>query len=127
MEENPNIGLCASAVKVFGKKSNHYLPAETDHEIRCRALVGTPLNHPSCMIRTSVLRKYNIQYRKDFPVAEDHPFMLELLKVTEAYCIPKALLKYRKHDQNVSVTKRNIQQASAKRAFYYKAFFYMTT
>lgn len=116
MEENPKVGLCASAVQVFGAKNNRYFPAETDLEIRCRALVGTPLNHPSCMIRTSVLRKFNIQYRKDFPAAEDHPFMLELLKVTEAYCIPKTLLKYRKHDQNISVTKRNIQIVSSKRA-----------
>ncbi len=116
MEENPKVGLCASAVQVFGAKSNYYFPAETDLQIRGRALFGTPLNHPSCMIRTSVLRKYDIRYRKDFPAAEDHPFMLQLLKVTEAYCFPTVLLKYRWHDQNISVTKKPLQIASAKRA-----------
>lgn len=116
MEENPEYGLCASAISVFGNKTGRYHPAEKDLEIRCRALVGTPLNHPSCMIRTSILREHNIRYRKDFPAAEDHPFMLDLLKVTKAYCLPKVLLRYRWHEQNISVTKKAVQKESAERA-----------
>ncbi len=116
MEQNPDVGLCASAVAVFGTKNNYYHSAETDLEIRCRTLVGTPLTHPSCMIRTSVLKEHNIRYNKNFPAAEDHPFMLELLKVTKAYCFPKVLLRYRWHEQNVSITNRTIQKESAERA-----------
>lgn len=116
MEENPDVGLCASAVQIFGTKDSYYCPAKKDLEIKSRALVGTPLNHPSCMVRKSVLIEHNIKYRKGFNAAEDHPFMVDLMIVSKVYCIPTVLYMYRLHDDNVSIRKKGIQQDSAQRA-----------
>lgn len=116
MEAHPNIGLCASAIKRFGKKNFILKPPEKDFELRALSLITTPFPHPSCMIRTAVLRKHQLRYSKDYLAAEDYPFMLSLLEVTEAYCFQTPLLMHRWHEQNTSIVKRELQKTNAQRA-----------
>ncbi|MGK0365969.1 MAG: glycosyltransferase involved in cell wall biosynthesis [Saprospiraceae bacterium] len=122
MEANPEVGLCGTVAQIFGNRSILRTAPENDFDIRCRTLFGTPIPHPSCMIRTAVLRKHNITYRKDFPAAEDYPFMVEILKQSKSHCIQIPLLKYRWHGQNISVLKKEVQDAGTKKAmdFAYK-------
>ncbi len=116
MEEHPEVGICSTRKTLFGTVNNTPSHVEHDLKIRARALFGTPMEHPSCMIRTEVLRKHNIKYRKDFPVAEDFPFMIDVMEVSKAYCIQIPLIKKRIHDQRISVLKKKIQNESAARA-----------
>ncbi len=116
MEAHPETGICSTRKTLFGKENKTPFHVKEDLKIRARALFGTPMEHPSCMIRTEVLRKHNIKYRKDFPVAEDYPFMIDMMKVSQAYCIPIPLIRKRIHDQRISVLKKKIQNESAGRA-----------
>jgi len=116
MEAHPETGICSTRKVLFGLVNKPLAHVEHDLELRMRALFGTPMEHPSCMIRTEVLRKHNIKYRKNFPVAEDYPFMIDLMEITQAHCIQIPLIRKRIHDQRVSVLKKEIQNESAARA-----------
>lgn len=115
MENNPKVGICGSIVQTFGKENGiRYFP-EKDLDIRCRALVGTPLSHPSCMIKMDVITENKIAYRKDFKAAEDYPFMVEVMMNSEAYCLQTPLIKYRIHDQSISSIHKKTQFFGSKK------------
>ncbi len=116
MEGDPETGICSTRKTLFGLENRVLKHGEHDFDIRGYALFGTPMEHPSCMIRTEVLRKHNIKYRKDFYVAEDYPFMVDLLEKSKAYCVQVPLIKKRIHNQRISVLKKEIQNESAARA-----------
>lgn len=116
LEAHPDIGICGSAINNFGDKKGVYLPPENDREIRIEALFGTPLPHPTCMIRNEILQKNSIRYSTKFPAAEDHPFMLEILKITKAHCLQTPLLLYRWHKQKVSLKKEKLQNENSAKA-----------
>lgn len=116
MEEHPETGICSTRKILFGLENRVLEHGEHDFEIRGYALFGTPMEHPSCMVRTEVLRKHHIKYRKDFYVAEDYPFMVDLLEKSKAYCVQIPLIRKRIHNQRISVLKKEIQNESAARA-----------
>jgi len=105
MEKNPEVGVCGSYVEVFGKMA-YISKLPTDHEQMIVALLYfTPIIHPSVIIRKDVLDYFNIRYKPAFLFAEDTELWYQLSKVTRLANIPRVLLKYRIHNQNISVTK----------------------
>lgn len=63
---------------------------------------GSPLAHPAVMIRRDIVLAQG-GYRSAFKHAEDYDLWLRLHKVTKIANIKEPLLKYRQHDDKVSV------------------------
>ena len=100
MEAHPEVGLCGSSVEAFwvdSKRSQRVDFATTDIAIRAFTFFQSPFCHPTVIIRKEVLDKYNLNYSKDYYLAEDYALWIELLRYTKAANIPQVLLRYRKH------------------------------
>ncbi|MEZ4883088.1 MAG: glycosyltransferase family A protein [Chitinophagales bacterium] len=110
MEKNMDIGLCSTRLAFFGQRNGELLTVETDENIRLQALFSTPMPHPTWMIRRDILTKHSIEYEQGFLAAEDYCFILKLLEKTKAYCIQKALYRYRWHGKNISIEKKDLQK-----------------
>ena len=113
-------------VQLFGKKNGFGIRYKRDMKVaRNSLLLGTPISHPSAMIRNEVIRKYNIMYDESIKFAQDYKFWYELSKVGGITNIPKILLKYRKTNKQISSSNKEEQDwfASEVRGQVVKNFF----
>ena len=102
LEKNPAIGLCGSWAIVIDEnnKAIGKIINQTDPKfISIALLFSVPLIHPSVCCKTSILKQYKYA---DIPLIEDYDIWCRMSKTTQMANIPKFLLKYRWHTNNIS-------------------------
>lgn len=109
MEAHPDCILCGSRFSVIGSEDRSELPLDNE-TIKLKLLYITPFCHPSVMIRNEVLQQHNIQYNTAHSPAEDHEMWVQLSAYGSFHNMEESLLRYRVHDNNVSMKKRTAQQ-----------------
>lgn len=115
MESNPQIVASGSFVTTFGtQKYIQKLPV-TDLDIRCSLFYGSPIAHPSSIIRKKTLLQFKIEYKEEYIHAEDYKLWYDLSKVGKLHNINKCLLKYRLSSSQISTKHINIQNTTVKR------------
>ncbi len=125
MEANTDVGVCGSWFESFGlnSSSESKYPVD-DFDIRYTALYQCPFCHPTVILRTSVLIDNGLLYDAGYPHAEDYELWLRLSRVTRLANIPEFLLRYRKHDSNISKLESATQDRMSlqiRRAFFEEA------
>ena len=108
MEAHPEVGLCGSAYKRFGRLSKiKTICHPIDHKIiQASLLFNCPIHHPSSMIRKSVLTRYSIAYDRRFISLNDRKLYLDISKRAELHNLPDVLYKYRVHPLMTSQVRR---------------------
>jgi len=113
MKDNPIYGLVGCSLITIDKNGNklgrQFMP--TDIDINRLLLIGTPVPHPTWMIRKSVVQKIGL-YRND--TAEDYDYILRLKTNNIAFTnINDCLLYYRISESNTANT-QGLKQIKAK-------------
>jgi glycosyltransferase involved in cell wall biosynthesis len=122
LDANPNVGVVSC--NIFWFPASH----QTDHpsenmKIKKALLHGCVVAHPAAMLRKSVLAEHGVSYRARFSPSEDYQLWCEMLDKTMFHNIPDALMEYRWHGENTSITQQQkmndateeIQMLSANR------------
>ncbi len=115
MEANPKVGLSGTWYEAFGSVSSIGKNPISNAEIRYMSFYQCPIIHPSTIFRTSVIRENNLRYNMGFPHAEDYELWGQFAEVSELANIPKALLKYRVHENNISKLQNETQKYNSYR------------
>jgi len=102
MEDHPDVGILGTAVQNIGTFNNIVRYPQTDDEIRWKILYTCCFSHPSVMLRTFVIRKFNLEYNPVYDHAEDYELWPRLLQYCKGYNLETPLLRYRIHPKNVS-------------------------
>ena len=119
LEDNPDIGLCGSSLKVLGE--NRILRySGSNEEIQFDFLTHNAIAHPVVMFRKSLLLKYGFSYQSEYFPAEDYYLWVKLGEVCQFYNLEEPLLEYRLHQESVSHSQRQNQMKKVNRirAFY---------
>jgi len=66
------------------------------------------------MIRTDIVRNYNITYNANYISANDRHLYLDMMPYTDFHNLPEVLMKYRMHANMTSKTKRDAIVAEQK-------------
>lgn len=99
MDNNLDIDVCGSWIEYFGS-SNHVLELPQYHDdIKSFLLHNSPIAHPSVMIRKEFFETH--MYDPKYEYAEDYALWASAIDSHKFYNIPKVLLKYRIHDQQM--------------------------
>jgi glycosyltransferase involved in cell wall biosynthesis len=114
MDKNISVGLCGTWVHRIGEFDDVIEHPENDQAIRLALLNDSPLQHPSVMMRTSILKGNSLMYVAEMTPAEDYNLWVEMGKLCEIVNIPEILIQYRVHDAQISTRKWQIQQAKAQ-------------
>lgn len=104
MEANPYIGMCGTWMKAFGAKSRSYLkklPTKSD-DIKAMLLFHSPMAHPTVMMRKDILDNYNLRYDENYDGLEDYDLWERMSIFINIENIPKVLLCYRLHQNQLS-------------------------
>jgi glycosyltransferase involved in cell wall biosynthesis len=111
LESNKDVGVCGTWYQTFGISEKLFGPRLSHDEIVAYfLLIGNPIGHPSVMIRKNVLTDNNLFYDPDFNICQDYNLWTELFDKTKFSILPEVLLKYRVHEQSVSVSKKDMQR-----------------
>lgn len=124
MEKNPEIGLCGTESITFSsdKKHNKSILPHSHDEIRAYFMFSNCVVHPTIMVRKSVLEAHGVEYNSKYVAGGDFAFYMSLINKTQFANIPKPLLYYRLHNQNITKLKKQEQSttSSSERVVYLK-------
>ncbi|MFC1764328.1 glycosyltransferase family 2 protein [Planctomycetota bacterium] len=113
METHPEVDVCGTWARYFGRESRTWRPPEQDTAIRAKLLMDCPLAHPSVMIRTSLLRKHGLRYSEESRYCQDYRLWADCAPFGNFHNLPEVLLHYRLHEEQSGVTAKPEQQAVA--------------
>ena len=109
MESHPDVVVCGTWFKFFGKKSHEVKRVVDDNEYYrcCLFFDNVPtLLHPSVMIRKETLIVNNINYDPNLRGAEDYKLWCQLVKVGIVTNYKEVLMYYRVHENQVTKSKK---------------------
>lgn len=101
-----DLDFCGTWIRFFGNENKTIKYPSLNQDIRFFMYFGSPFAHPSVIFRKSLV-KYNV-YKNCF--AEDFDLWVRIAadKKVKFGNLPKVLLKYRTHKNQISFNKKNI-------------------
>lgn len=119
METNPTVGISGSWFQSFGSYDGVGQYEKTDNEIKLQTLFHCRFCHPTVIIRKQVIDINNLQYSTEFPHAEDYELWARMAFITQFANLQKVLLKYRVHDNNVTIKYASAQRINSDKVIQY--------
>ncbi len=115
MNAHPDVSVVGTYFKdIYGKVKVAKTPVS--HEaLKSQLFFSCALAHPTVIIRKSDFEKHQFFYDADFPHAEDYELWVRVSRKLKIANLPKVLLKYRFHQQQVSSKHNNTQRNSMHR------------
>lgn len=117
MDGHPECGALGAWAEKFGPsvKRNDGFRYRLKLKLLDFIIYGDCVVNPTAMVRRSILIDNNIKYEPEYKYAEDYAFWIEVSKIAEIHNLPEVLLKYRWHNNNVSVMHRKAQTECTER------------
>ena len=113
LDAHPEVGIVGSLVENMADGEVKTRPAD-DVAIKKMLMIHCQLNHPSCMLRRSVLEKHHIRYEAMYSPAEDYALFARLIPVTQFAILQEPLFRYRAWEGNTSHRKAKEMEAAAQ-------------
>ena len=104
LDENPDIGLCATWFTFLGGKKNKTIKHNVNHdELKVTLLDRCCIGNPTVMFKKNIFGEFH--FDNQYVPAEDYDLWSRFISKTNFYTIPESLLLYRWHSSNISKTK----------------------
>jgi glycosyltransferase involved in cell wall biosynthesis len=108
LDQHPDHGVVGTQMEFIGSEEIIKKPCQ-DEEIRWWIFKGSPLAHPSVMIRKLILEQHQLNFKKEAYVVEDFDLWWRMAFHTKLANLKSVELKYRLHPQQESSSKTEIQ------------------
>ncbi|MDD3363438.1 MAG: glycosyltransferase family 2 protein [Syntrophomonas sp.] len=111
MEENAEIGVCGTWVKIFGINPEWVRELETDPEtMRCNFIFEHQIVHPSVIMRKDLLLKHQLFYNPVYKKAQDYELWCRCSRYLSVSNMTEVLLLYRERNDEQKTTHLMEQQ-----------------
>ncbi len=114
MESHPPVGVCGAWVQKIGQRGGVERYPTDNVNIRCHLLFKDVLAHPTVMMRRTLFTRHGLAYDRVYEPADDYDLWVRATQHTDLANIPRVLLHYRMHEQQVGQRQRDIQDRAAK-------------
>ena len=106
METHKDIGICGTAVELFGENVKEHILShpKTHKEMKTRLLFSVCFNHPTVMLRKNLLIDNVLSYNLEYVNSQDYELWSRLCDITKMANIYKVLLKYRIVSNSITAT-----------------------
>lgn len=118
MENHPEAIVCGTWIQAFEDASYTTKRVIPEREyLQCSFLFGNAygLCHPTAFFRGDMLRKHGIRYDENLPTAQDYGMWTTCAEYGEIANVEEVLFRYRVHNGQISVAKRQLQMQCALR------------
>ncbi|MCC5944603.1 MAG: glycosyltransferase [Bernardetiaceae bacterium] len=106
LEQNPKVGLLGTGViyvDAEGKEQSVNVRLHDNKRIPCRLLFQNVMGQSTIMMRQAMKR---FTYSMEYLTAEDYQLWVRMSYHTEIANLSEPLIRYRQHDQNISVARQ---------------------
>jgi glycosyltransferase involved in cell wall biosynthesis len=111
LDSNPSVDICGSwIVDLDGDYLTTFKYPVSHEDIQAQLLFRNPLAHPAIMLRRSTFIAHGLRYEESERHAEDYGLWIRVQNLVGMANIPQVLLHYRRHEDQVSSTKRQEQR-----------------
>lgn len=109
MRKYPDVGVLGTAYNVFPlAKEKVWNKFGSPEYLNSYAFFhNSPFGHSSVLIRSSVLKEVGVEYDKNY-ICNDFKLWMDLVGKTKFMNVPKVLLDYRCHGNNISLQKADV-------------------
>lgn len=110
LEKNPAVDICGCWIDFAGEWKKYKYPAGVyeyyadDTLLKLNLLEGVPFAHPSVFLRRSLIETGRFVYDQQYVPAEDWELWVRIAPYVRFGNVEKALVTYRIHDHQISVT-----------------------
>ncbi len=105
MEENAEIGVCGTWVKIIGINPEWVRELETDPEtMRCNFIFEHQIVHPSVIMRKDLLLKHQLFYNPVYKKAQDYELWCRCSRYLSVSNMAEVLLLYRERNDEQKTT-----------------------
>ncbi len=111
MEAHPNTIVCGTSVEVFGEKTGIWELGNCDmkyYRVKMLFLNPGPV-HPTAFFNRNLLLKNHLSYNESIHYAEDYYMWMEIVNFGDIVILDDVLLRFRVHQDKVSVIHRKEQ------------------
>lgn len=119
LDANPDHVFVAASYRMIDAEDRFIktnIEATESWECAWMSMFRTPVNHPTMMIKRSVLSENGISYETGYEHAEDLRFIQHLLEWGKGCALADILFNYRMHASNVSSQNVILQRDAIRRA-----------
>jgi hypothetical protein len=115
LEKNIEVDVLGTGFEIIGNETNgrftknKVIYNKDSSKLAFNLIYSNVILHPSVMFRASVFTKYNLFYSKKFIHAEEYYLWTQLIIKTKVANLPDILLKYRVHNNQISIQNHKIQ------------------
>jgi glycosyltransferase involved in cell wall biosynthesis len=96
MQAHQDVSIAGAGYKSFGCKKSFVWQGPQDYEaVRSYLFFDSALAHPTIIMRTADIKKYNLCYDQFFHYCEDWAFWIKCSKYLKIVNMPDVVLKYR--------------------------------
>jgi glycosyltransferase involved in cell wall biosynthesis len=106
MDQHPGVVVAGTCYKVLGTDAIVQMPLSFE-AANIVAIMQVPVAHPTVFIRRSVLVMNRLRYNETLEPTEDYDLWTRLMEYGRIENLPEALLLYRRHSEQESITKFN--------------------
>lgn len=115
LNSNLDISFCGSDImNIDGTYKDHDGLSIRHEEIKLTMLKHNPFVHSSMMWRKEDFDKFSLRYDESFVCAQDYELWSRAILVLNGGNLNERLIKYRQHNQRISIQKLDLSNASAK-------------
>ncbi len=112
LETNPDVGICGTFIRNIPSDLVPRFITDNDH-LKVAFLSNNFCSHPSLCIRREIIEKHALKYNEDYNYSADFDLCVRALRFTKIQNIPFALLRYRRHRDQISWAKYRDQEKFA--------------
>ncbi|NJL73759.1 MAG: glycosyltransferase family 2 protein [Saprospiraceae bacterium] len=118
LERHPNCFLLGTNMIEFNNQRilRYWTTPKNHAHLAIKKLFNAPFAHPTVMMRRQVFEQI-AGYDANYPVVEDYQLWVAIMEAGETANLQEPLLFYRKHADNVSTKKKDVQKASLLRLY----------
>lgn len=118
MEKNSSIDICSTLVKYFGDEDRVKINLYNKFDgVKENLFIYNHIFHPSVMMRKEFLDKNGLLYNEEFIYSQDYELWSRSCFLGNFYIIPKILLLYRRHGNQISSAKLETQNNLCKKIY----------
>lgn len=113
MENNPDVVVSGCNMQYFGMKHGVTRMQHSDSRLRVNLLFNSVICHPTFIVRKETLDNNEISYNEKLEYAQDYHLLYLLMQYGKMANISECLVKYRVHNEQITVAKSKQQQECA--------------